>query len=96
MGKRPASRRFAIGGVTWQWVYRSLKRRHLCGLCDYEKRTVSICTSVSGVDRLDTELHEALHACQGYASEDHVAEVATTLATILWQLGYRLEDEHGR
>jgi len=88
-----ASYRFKIAGHAWQWIYRSLKRRKLHGLCDYSSRTVSICSSTSGLDRLDTELHEALHACQAFASEEHVAETATTLATILWQLGYRLTEE---
>jgi hypothetical protein len=48
---------------------------------------------VRGVERLDTELHEALHALQSFASEEHTAEVATALAQILWQLGYRLTEE---
>jgi hypothetical protein len=78
---------FRIAGSQWQWVYRNLRRRKLCG-------KVSICKTLNGFDRLDTELHEALHACQGFASEDHVAETATTLATILWRLGYRLPGEH--
>lgn len=89
MPKTQPSRVFTIAGEKWAWVYRSLRRKKLCGLCEYDKRTVSICKSLSGLDRLDTELHEALHACQGFASEEHVAEVATTLATILWSLGYR-------
>jgi hypothetical protein len=87
----PPSSEFKIAGDTWQVVYKSLKRRKLCGLCDYDKRTITICTSLSDLDELDTLIHELLHACQGYASEDHVAEVATTLANILWRLGYRPE-----
>jgi hypothetical protein len=49
-----------------------------------------------GLDRLDTICHELLHACQGYASEEHVAEVATTLATVLWQIGYRMEADNAK
>lgn len=96
MGRKRPSLAVRIAGQQWRLVRRSLKARRLCGLCDYEKRTISVCTSMAGVDELDTLCHELLHACQGFASEDHVAEVATTLATILWQLGYRKEDEHGR
>lgn len=94
MPKTQPGRTFKISGSQWAWVYRSLKRQKLCGLCEYEKNRVSICTSLKGVDRLDTEIHEAIHALQGYASEEHVAEVATTLAHILWELGYRLPGEH--
>jgi hypothetical protein len=73
-----------------------MKRRKLCGLCEYDKQQISVCTSMAGIDHLDTLIHEALHACQGFASEEHVAEVATTLATILWQLGYRMEGTDGK
>ena len=94
--KAQRSKRVMIGGHLWSLVFRSLKRRSLCGLCDYETKTISICTSMQGIDELDTLCHELLHACQGFASEDHVAEVATTLATVLWQLGYRKEASNGR
>ena len=89
MPQKTKSLKFDIGSKQWLWQYRSLRSKNLCGLCNYSKHTVSICTSLKGIDRLDTECHEALHALQAYASEEHVAEVATTLATILWALGYR-------
>jgi Zn-dependent oligopeptidase len=93
----PAKQRhIKIAGKPWRLVYRSLKQRHLCGLCDYNTRTITVCTSLADVDELDTLCHELLHACQGFASEDHVAEVATTLATVLWQIGYRKEANDGR
>ena len=85
---------FRIDGKAWQWLYKSLKRRGLHGLCNYDEKTVTICSTMSGIDRLDTEIHEAIHALQGYASEEHVAEVASTLAGILWEIGYRLPGEH--
>lgn len=85
--------KFEICGQSWRWTYKSLKRRQLAGLCDYANRTVSICNSQRGLDRLDTEIHEALHALQSFASEEHTAECATTLASILWMLGYRLPED---
>lgn len=85
---------FQIDGQAWKWLYKSLRKRGLHGLCNYDEQTVTICSTMSGIDRFDTEIHEALHALQGYASEEHVAEVATTLAKILWELGYRLPGEH--
>lgn len=83
-----------IEGSQWRWVYRSLRRTRpvTLGLCDWEKKTVTICTSCEGLERLDTELHEALHATQFFASEEHTEEVATTLAQILWKLGYRISE----
>jgi hypothetical protein len=64
------------------------------GLCDYAERTVTIdaTRSTAGLVRLDAEIHEALHALQAFAAEEHTAETATTLAQILWEIGYRLTD----
>ena len=93
MPKTPAKNTVVIDGQRWQLVFRSLRRRNRCGLCEYDKRRVSICTSLEGMERLDTICHELLHACQGFASEEHVAQTATVLATALWRLGYRMEDD---
>jgi hypothetical protein len=83
--------RFDIDGKKWSWAYRSLLRTkpRVLGFCDWENTKVVICTSCEAIERLDTELHEALHAMQGFASEEHTEHVATTLAKILWRLGYR-------
>jgi hypothetical protein len=88
------ARRFTIGGRSWKWVYRRMRR--LYGLCDYGSRTVTIdaTPSTAGLVRLDTEIHEALHALQAFATEEHTAETASTLAAILWSLGYRLTEPH--
>lgn len=81
-----------IGGRSWRWRYKPM--RAYFGLCDYTARMITIDASRShvGQARLDTEIHEALHALQAFATEDHTAEVASTLADILWRLGYRLTD----
>jgi len=88
------SRRFKIGGRPWRWLYRRMRSNY--GLCDYSSRTVTIdaTPTTSGLVRLDTEIHEALHALQAFATEEHTAETASTLASILWELGYRLTDRH--
>jgi hypothetical protein len=83
-----------INDQPWRLVYRSLRKRGLCGVCNYHRKVLTICTSLDGIDRLDTEIHEACHALQGFASEEHTTEIATTLAKILWQIGYRLPGEH--
>lgn len=89
---------FQIDGKPWKWIYKSIPKDRdgatVFGKCDWEARTVSISVKLDGLDRLDTEIHEALHATQGFASEEHTSQVATTLAEILWKLGYR-RDERG-
>lgn len=82
-------RRFRIGGRIWRWLYKPM--RSYWGLCDYGSRTITIDASPRHAGRtlLDSEIHEALHALQVFATEEHTATVASTLADILWGLGYR-------
>jgi len=85
-------RTFQIGGRKWRWKYRPM--RTLFGLCDYTNREITIDATAGhdGQARLDTEIHEALHALQAFATEEHTADVAGTLAEILYGLGYRLTE----
>lgn len=95
--QREPVRRFTIAGKPWRWVYRRMRLNF--GLCDYGSRTVTIDStpSTAGLVRLDTEVHEALHALQAFATEEHTADTASTVAGILWELGYRLtEQQDGR
>lgn len=82
-----------ISGRRWRWLYRPM--RAYWGLCDYGSRTITIDASKvhAGRAMLDSECHEALHALQAFATEEHTASVAATLAEILWGLGYRRTDE---
>lgn len=81
--------RFTIAGRIWRWAYRPM--RAYWGLCDYSTRTITIDSSSKHAGKLllDTEIHEALHALQVFATEEHTATVASTLADILHGLGYR-------
>jgi hypothetical protein len=70
--------------------------RSYWGLCDYGSRVITVDPRhADGLDQLDTEIHEALHALQAFATEDHTADTATCLAAILWGLGYRKTDQAG-
>lgn len=94
MTRRGQVRKFSIGGTLWRWVYRPMRANW--GLCDYARRTITIDTGHACPKALlDTELHEALHGLQAFATEEHTAEVASTLAEILYGLGYR-RTEPGR
>lgn len=92
--RREPARKFVIGGHRWTWVYRRMRNNY--GTCDYGSRVVTIdaTPSTAGLARLDTEIHEALHALQAFATEEHTAQTATTIAEILWDIGYRLTDRH--
>lgn len=53
------------------------------------RNTIKIRRGLSGQERMDTLIHELLHACALWASEDWVGQTATEMAAVLWRLGYR-------
>lgn len=50
---------------------------------------IRIRRSVEGRDRMDTIIHEALHAIYPDESEEVVNRSATEIANLLWACGYR-------
>lgn len=94
--------KFKINGAVWPWRYSRL-RGSAAGwtfMPDPKnpnvRRKVIIDSRLSGRARLDTEIHEFLHAANGPAmSEEHVTQIASDLARILWALGYRLQNPEG-
>ena len=59
------------------------------GLCDWDKRTITICNQLGGELELDTIIHELLHACQPDIEERAIEATATDIARVLTRLGYR-------
>jgi hypothetical protein len=95
------SRRVKILGKYWRMVFQSLGRhRHegekVHGLCDpvvVPKKTILIDSRLSGQLRLESIIHEIIHAGDQCAvgfvhSEDYVTHLAHDIARILTQLGY--------
>lgn len=77
-----------IGDQRWK-ISRSRRLRQDDGQCDYAAREIRICSTLSGLDLMDTLIHEVLHARWPDLSEDAVEELATTLAGILDAEGFR-------
>tara|TARA_Y100001937_G_scaffold123381_1_gene186129 strand:- start:1585 stop:1887 length:303 start_codon:yes stop_codon:yes gene_type:complete len=50
----------SIAGVTFKIEYKSINDY---GLCDIDKKVITIRDSLSNQDTLETLLHESLHAC---------------------------------
>lgn len=48
---------------------------------------------LKGRVRLNTEIHEFLHASNPTHSEEHVTQQGDDLTRILWSLGYRLKED---
>lgn len=83
---------FTMLGKRWRlrWVSRlSLNGDKLLGLCDIEKKTISVRKDLPPLAELDTILHELTHAGHEYLSEDAVEYSTTDAAKLLWKLGYR-------
>jgi hypothetical protein len=54
-----------------------------------EIKTVYIDPRLSPKDYLDTLIHETIHHCVPKLSENKVLNTSTTIANLLWRLGYR-------
>ena len=85
---RRRSRTVYIGGERWK-VTRASRLRKNYGECHYAAKTIRICSTLRGLDLLDTLIHEVIHARWPDLSEEAVEEVATTLAGILDAEGFR-------
>jgi hypothetical protein len=57
------------------------------------REKVLIDERLKGRARLNTEIHEFLHAANPTQSEEHVTQQGDDLARILWSLGYRLKED---
>jgi hypothetical protein len=62
------------------------------GLAYVEKRKIVIDMRLSGVELLETILHEIAHVQQPDLSEEAVLEYSKETAEILWKIGYHLTD----
>lgn len=90
---------FLINGVRWPWRYTRLrgKAQGWTFMPDPKnlkvKRKILIDDRLAGRQRLNTEIHEYLHAANPTQSEEHVSQQGDDLTRILWTLGYRLKEE---
>jgi hypothetical protein len=90
---------FSINGVKWLWRYTVLRGAAIgwTYMPDpknlHVKKKVLIDGRLKGRARLNTEIHEFLHAANPTHSEDHVTQQADDLTRILWVLGYRLRED---
>lgn len=77
-----------------RWAYkrprRLVYRGDECdGLCNFDKRTISVRSGLAGVYEFEVDLHECRHALSDFLDEDFVDNDSAQLADILTKLGYR-------
>jgi hypothetical protein len=94
----PTDHHFLINGCRWLWRYTRL-RGNANGWTFYKhpsnqtvNERVLVDSRLKGRSRLETEIHEFLHASNPTHSEEHVTQQGRDLARILWCLGYRLKE----
>ena len=61
------------------------------GNCEDENELIEINTRLRGKEKLETEVHESLHACFPMLAESIIEPAAADIAVFLWDLGYRLK-----
>ena len=57
--------------------------------CDFAKRVIRVPVDGDTLDELDWIIHESLHACYPWLAEAFVDTAATSVARLLWRLGWR-------
>lgn len=62
------------------------------GLAYIENRKILIDMRLTGVELLETILHEVAHIQQPDLSEEAILEYSKETADILWKIGYHLTD----
>lgn len=90
--KIPKPRQFpkelTINGITWKVIFvDQIAGKHCLGLCDSETKTIQIKRRLAPKLRLDTFIHECIHALEysiGFdANHSHVDKIASGLADLL-------------
>lgn len=64
------------------------------GMCDAPSaaaKRIRVLERLKGQDRLETIIHELLHACYWDMDEEAIHHPAEDIARVLWRLGYRAE-----
>lgn len=75
-----------------RWQLKFVPRMSADGECDapdVKNKSIKILSSLKGEHRLDTILHELLHACMWSFDEEFIDEIARDISRVLWRLGYR-------
>ena len=89
--------RVRVAGRYWLLIpYDTELPRSTDGKCDpptHKRKTIRIRSSLKGKPRLETIVHELMHACNWTLDEEHVTEAAEDIANILWKLGYRTPED---
>ena len=95
--------KFRLWTVIWEVVFVKTvpdKQYVIVGECDYDAKIIKILEKLRGLERLDTLIHEMLHAVvpgnkELFLNNEElfINSVASDMAEVLWHYGYRNQDE---
>ena len=79
-----------ILGKRWRLRFTNLKKDNGdCDAPDVKNKEIRVRSNLKGELRLETIIHECLHAADWHKDESYIEQKAIDLARILWRLGYR-------
>ena len=84
----PKEIKVKIKGQTWRVVQRKLGREYADGMC-WSDGIIEIDPRLKGRRKLDTLIHEFLHAINPDWTENRVKTMAAEIATALHKMGWR-------
>ncbi len=88
--------RVKILGKKWNLKFVPKLPTGILGECDpphLKNKQIRILASTENLTRLDTLIHECLHAVDFEIKERTIAHAASDIARVLWTCGYRLPAE---
>ena len=83
-------------GKNWRIVRDNKLAKGTYGYCeppDHKGKRIKLPINLEERELLTYAIHEALHACCWWMSEEWVHPAATDIARFLWRLGFRLKDD---
>jgi hypothetical protein len=78
------------------WGLRFVPNLRDDGACDpptLKGKEIRVKSTLTGVDRLETVIHEMVHAAGWHLDEPFTEQFAHDAARVLWRLGYRLDTQ---
>ena len=84
-----------FAGNRYKVVWKKPLEKDTWGLCegnDAPEKTMHVSPNLKEYDFLSTCLDEAIHACNFSLDNEHVGDMASSIGSFLWRIGFRLEE----
>ena len=93
-------KKYKVRHVKAKTLQKDIGKDEVCfGECDNPEtpgKELRFDKELSGIDKLDTYIHEAIHAAFPDLTEEAVEIGSTDIAKFLWRIGYRLKNGNTR